>query len=358
VEDGSSSNDLFLIPLISILKSPNEEQSYTASESLSKIIVKSPQIRQSLIKSGFIEMARFSLIDNQTPDHVSSNLLRIIIDIIFYSGEIQEMGSLIPVLKKLDEEKDLKKEKISSKAKKISAILASQGITGPISSTEIQELKRQNEEFKHEIEGQKRKDEENKRKNSELEHQLEEAKPKAGEIPIQIINPIDSFTKSSEFTYTATSQQYLTFPINTIINQGIYRCEFKANKVGKQLFGVLKSGLMIPTGQHAASSPYCKDNMFFYCKGQVYQNVKNTTGNQAMKDNDTIAIEVNMTIPRTVHLFINSIQQPVFMSGLPESIQFYFFLNKQGDSVTVLSVKKLAAPTIANIPGAQEVKWE
>ncbi|KAA6353819.1 MAG: hypothetical protein EZS28_050654, partial [Streblomastix strix] len=133
---------------------------------------------------------------------------------------------------------------------------------------------------------------------------------------------------------------------------------YRAHTLQVKRFGVLKTGLVIPTGKHANYSPYYKDNMFFYYSGQVYQNVKNTTGNQAMKDNDIIAIEVNMTIPRTVHLFINSIQQPVFMSGLPESIQFYFFLNYVGDSTTVLSLKKLAAPTIANIPGAQEVKWE
>ncbi|KAA6360287.1 MAG: hypothetical protein EZS28_044186, partial [Streblomastix strix] len=324
----------------------------SASEALSKLVVNSPQIRESLIKSGFVEMARFSLIDNQTPDHVSSNLLRIIMDIIFNSGEIQEMGSLIPVLKKLSEEKDLQKKEIQTKAKKINAILASQGITGPISPTEIQELKMQNEELK-------RNDVEKTRKIADLEHQLEEAKQKTIEIPISITVPTGQYTKKEgQFTYTATSNQYLTFPIDTRINQGIYRCEFKANKVGDQQFGVMKSGLVIPFGQYPNSSSYCKDNMFFYCKGQMYQNVKNTPGNQAMKDDDIIAIEVNMTVPRTAHLFINSIQQPVFMSGLPESVQFYFFINFVGDSTTVLSLKKLAAPTIANIPDAKEIKWE
>ncbi|KAA6372272.1 MAG: hypothetical protein EZS28_032202 [Streblomastix strix] len=373
VEDGSSSNDLFLSPLISILKSASPEQSQAASEALSKLVINSSQIREYLIKSGFVEMARFSLIDNQTSDHVSSNLLRIILDIVFNSDEIDCMSCLIPVLKKLGEEKDFKKKEISTKTKKISAILASQGVTGPNQSTEIQELKRQNEELKQENEekqrqidqlkqeneGQKRKDEEKTRKIADLEHQLQEAKPKTIEIPIQITVATGSFTKQEgEFTYTATSQQYLTFPINAIINQGIYRCEFKANKVGNPWFGVLKTGLVIPTGQHAASSPYQKDSMLFHAQGEVYQNGNSALGNQKTKDNDTIAIEVNMTIPRTAHLFINSIQQPVFMSGLPESVQFYFFLDIVGDSVTVLSMKKLATPTIANIPDSKEIKWE
>ncbi|KAA6368264.1 MAG: hypothetical protein EZS28_036208, partial [Streblomastix strix] len=253
VENGSSSNDMFLCPLISILKSPNEEQSYTASESLSKIIIKSPQIRESLIKSGFIEIARFALIDNQTPDHVSSYMLRIVLDIVFNSDEIDEMSSLIPVLMKLGEEKDLKKKEIAKKAKKISAILASQGITGPNSSADVQEKQRQIDQLKQEsqekqrqIEDFKRKDEEKTRKIADLEHQLEEAKPKTSEIPIQIINPTGQFTKKEgEFTYTASSS-CLTFPINPAINQGIYRCEFKANNVG-------------------SNANNNKDNMFIYC---------------------------------------------------------------------------------------------
>ncbi|KAA6368767.1 MAG: hypothetical protein EZS28_035706, partial [Streblomastix strix] len=57
VEDGSSSHDLFLSPLISIIKSASPEQSQSASEALSKLVVNSPQIRESLIKSRFVEIA-------------------------------------------------------------------------------------------------------------------------------------------------------------------------------------------------------------------------------------------------------------------------------------------------------------
>ncbi|KAA6355715.1 MAG: hypothetical protein EZS28_048758, partial [Streblomastix strix] len=79
-------------------------------------------------------------------------------------------------------------------------------------------------------------------------------------------------------------------------------------------------------------------------------------GNQQMKDGDIIAIEVNQAPPRTVHLFINNEQQPVYMSGIPEFVQFFFDLCEQGTSVTVLSLKKLAVPTVKNISEAKEVK--
>ncbi|KAA6381895.1 MAG: hypothetical protein EZS28_022575, partial [Streblomastix strix] len=69
--------------------------------------------------------------------------------------------------------------------------------------------------------------------------------------------------------------------------------------------------------------------------------------------------EVNMDIvPRTVRLFINGVLQPVYMSGIPDSIQFYFFFNYSEESVTVLSLKRLSSPTDATVIGAKEVKWE
>ncbi|KAA6359964.1 MAG: hypothetical protein EZS28_044508, partial [Streblomastix strix] len=102
-----------------------------------------------------------------------------------------------------------------------------------------------------------------------------------------------------------------------------------------------------------------KDSIFFYA-GHVYQNGKPTSaGNQTITNNDIVAIEVNMnTTPRTAHLFINNGQQPGYMSGLPESVQYYFQLYTMGQPTTVLSLKRLSAPTVTNIINAKEVKWE
>ncbi|KAA6359584.1 MAG: hypothetical protein EZS28_044889, partial [Streblomastix strix] len=92
--------------------------------------------------------------------------------------------------------------------------------------------------------------------------------------------------------------------------------------------------------------------------GSVVQESSYTDGNKKMKDGDLVLVEVNMdATPRTAHLFINGQQQPVFVSGLPESVQFWFFLNYAGGSVTVLSLKKLTASSVAQIPNENEVKW-
>ncbi|KAA6381314.1 MAG: hypothetical protein EZS28_023158, partial [Streblomastix strix] len=62
-------------------KSDNIEESKVASDALSKIIRNSPNIRESLIKSGFVEMSRFNLTDENTPDHIHTNILIVIQDL-------------------------------------------------------------------------------------------------------------------------------------------------------------------------------------------------------------------------------------------------------------------------------------
>ncbi|KAA6400674.1 MAG: hypothetical protein EZS28_003801 [Streblomastix strix] len=391
-----TSGNLFLCALTTILNSDNIEESKVASDALSKIIRNSPNIRELLIKSGFVEMASIYLTDENTPDHIHTNILIVIQDLVFNSADVHAFSSLFGILSQISEDKDknMKKKSIGLMAKKICAILSSQGITGPSSSDEIQGLKKQNEEQKRQIEIKKReneelqrndeelkrniselqrKDEEKSRKITELERQLADSNSKpntniqqvselqSGEIPISITVPKGSYTKKEgEFTYTSTQAEYKTFPINSSLYKGIYRCEFKVKTVGHLWFGIMKSGLKIPFGQHANSNQqYGKDSMFFYQDGKLFQNGKSTTGNQAIKDNDSVALEVNLnSTPRTVHLFINNVQQPIFMSGVPESVQFFFFIYQIGNSVTVLSLKRLTATSVQIIPGSKEMKWE
>ncbi|KAA6378929.1 MAG: hypothetical protein EZS28_025543 [Streblomastix strix] len=179
---------------------------------------------------------------------------------------------------------------------------------------------------------------------------------KLDEIPIQITVQPGSYTKEkNEFTYISTQSEYKTFPINPAVINGIFKCEMKINNLGDIYVGVMKSGLLIPFDRYPGELPYC---IIFRQSGPVYQNSAELQGNQQMKDGDQIAIEVNLlTTPRTAHLFINGQQQPVFVSGLPKSVQFWFFLHHFGDSITVLSLKKLNVPNVTKIPDEIKMKW-
>ncbi|KAA6358146.1 MAG: hypothetical protein EZS28_046328 [Streblomastix strix] len=121
----------------------------------------------------------------------------------------------------------------------------------------------------------------------------------------------------------------------------------------------MKSGLVIPFGKGCGCEPYCKDNTYYNNQIKyITQNKKEIRVNQEQNRGDIVAIEVNMTPPRIATYFVNGKQLPVFVSNLPESVQFFFYLYFKGESVTVLSLKRLEAPTATNNPDAQELKWE
>ncbi|KAA6373200.1 MAG: hypothetical protein EZS28_031272, partial [Streblomastix strix] len=270
-------SQLCLSPLVVMLKSKDEDHSQTACEGLSKLIRKSPNIQKALLKSGFIQMTTFALMEEGVPNHVQTNILVVILDLITSGADIHVMGGLLPILDKLAKEEDSQKQEITMKAQIIQTILTSKSVTVPSPSSYIQELKKKNEEQKKQIEEQKRLNEEYKKQISDLEIQIEEAKPKSGDVAFSINVPTGSYKrKDGEFTYTSTAAQYKVFPIEPVITEGIYKCEIKGNLgTGNDWFGVMKSGLVIPFESHTNTQPYAKDSIFFYA-GHVYQNGKPT----------------------------------------------------------------------------------
>ncbi|KAA6395516.1 MAG: hypothetical protein EZS28_008957 [Streblomastix strix] len=405
---------LFLNPLIVLLLTGSSESSTSALVALTTLVRRSDNIRDGLVKIGFIEAARQSLIDENTLNYTQSNILEIIQSLLFQQVNANEMIGLVSILSQLSEEKSEEKKKIAQKAKMILNLLSGFGITDSSSSNNIQlekineelkiqieeqkrnnnelqrkdqekqkqiiELQKKNEEFKKKDEEKskkiielQRKDEDNQRKIADLERQLADSKskpiinnqivsqPKSEEIPISISVPSGGYTKKEgEFTYTSTKYKDQTFPIDQQIKNGKYRCEFKINKLEDyQYFGVMKSGPSVPFDGQPSYSPHNKNSMFFRHGGEVKQNGIQLKGNQPMKSGDIIALEVNMDIvPRTVRLFINGVLQPVYASGIPDSIQFYFHFSQKENSVTVLSLKRLSSPTDATVIGANEVQWE
>ncbi|KAA6377649.1 MAG: hypothetical protein EZS28_026824 [Streblomastix strix] len=401
--------------LIQIILNSDEILSRQGTEALCKLIVADEQIRDAMLSRRFIDLVLETLNDQKSikkqnsssseqeqeqeeesePIFVKVGLLTVVQKL---AEEIENpiiLGSLIPILEEI--KKNGEKEMLK-KARTILGCLREQEITAPQSNEsnekdekirqfeetirrndeekeenrkKIAEFERKYEQNKRNISELQRKDEDNKRKITDLERQLADSKskpiinnqivsqPKSDEITISITVQSGSYTKKEgEFTYASTNDEWKTFPISPDVSKGICRCELKINKVGDNHVGIMKSGLVVPFGNFPGLEPYSKDCKVFYNGGGVGQQPKINQGNQQMKDGDLVSIEVNMdATPRTAHLFINGQQQPFFVSGLPESVQFWFFLNDTIGSVTVLSLKKLTAPSITKIPNEKEVKW-
>ncbi|KAA6387749.1 MAG: hypothetical protein EZS28_016720 [Streblomastix strix] len=200
-----SSYSLLLYPLVTLLLNGNIDASSAAQSAIITLVNSSDDVRSALIKIGFIETARQVLIDENTPNHIESNLLDVVQSLLFQGVNSNEMIGLVSILSKLSEEKSEEKKKIAQKAKMIHVLFANQGISGSFSSNNIQ-LEKINEELKIQIEEKmrnnnelqrndeekqriidenkiliselQRKDEENKRKINDLERQLADSKSK------------------------------------------------------------------------------------------------------------------------------------------------------------------------------------
>ncbi|KAA6384751.1 MAG: hypothetical protein EZS28_019720, partial [Streblomastix strix] len=84
-------------------------------------------------------------------------------------------------------------------------------------------------------------------------------------------------------------------------------------------------------------------------------------GNEKYENGDVITLEANMNkdkYKRTLHFFVNGVQQPVSLVQLPESIKFIIQRQNQGTAATIISFQTLPLPSVLkNIAGAFRVDW-
>ncbi|KAA6389583.1 MAG: hypothetical protein EZS28_014889 [Streblomastix strix] len=402
--------------LLQIIHTTNEKLSGEGSDALCKLIGTDQQIKQVLYTKPFIYQILQSL-SMQAPtkikqssasaeeeypiqDFVKAGLLAVVLKLAEDDENLNELGELIPVLEEL---KNKAKGEVKSKARNLLIILSGSGVIHQQLQhndqkekqyCELEELlRRKDEEIRLIVNERNKEKQEMEKLNLELMHvtierdkalqdcrqkddriaelqmylvaiqtkqeldSFNSSEPKPGPIPITVVVPQGSYNKKDhEFTYTSTFDEKKTFPIDQVVSSGVYRCEFRNNK-NASAFGIMKSGVVIPFGVGCGEQPYCRFNAYYQRNGYVSQNGKDTTIGYAFKDGDTFAIEVSMP-SRTATLYIQGKQLPVFISGLPEQIQFFFFINSQHSSVSVLSLKRLATSSAKKISGALEVLWE
>ena len=68
-----------------------------------------------------------------------------------------------------------------------------------------------------------------------------------------------------------------------------------------------------------------------------------------VKQGDTVGMEIDLRsitgLQRTLHWFINGIQQKVFLFNLPAKIKMCIILQNQADSFELISLEDLREPT-------------
>ncbi|KAA6373390.1 MAG: hypothetical protein EZS28_031081, partial [Streblomastix strix] len=73
-------------------------------------------------------------------------------------------------------------------------------------------------------------------------------------------------------------------------------------------------------------------------------------------DNQIVRLEMDCE-EGTLTLFLDDVQQPLFISGIKEKVRFIIYLYKSGASCTVRKLKKLSIPTAVHQINEQGIQW-
>ncbi|KAA6352843.1 MAG: hypothetical protein EZS28_051630, partial [Streblomastix strix] len=107
--------------------------------------------------------------------------------------------------------------------------------------------------------------------------------------------------------------------------------------------GANRDHIAIFTGQAwGQNSVYCKQNCI--------------PGNIQFGESQILRTEYDSE-KGSFYLFLNGVQQPVYISGIKEKVRFLVFLHTAGSYCTIRSLKKLTAPTIVKLPNEKSLQW-
>ncbi|KAA6384360.1 MAG: hypothetical protein EZS28_020112 [Streblomastix strix] len=83
-----------------------------------------------------------------------------------------------------------------------------------------------------------------------------------------------------------------------------------------------------------------------------------TIGNRGYADGQRVAVEVNMTtVPRIATFFVDDIEQPNFVIGIPEAIRFWTSTYNKSSSFTVIKFERLIQSKAKGVKGSKAHKW-
>ncbi|KAA6378090.1 MAG: hypothetical protein EZS28_026384 [Streblomastix strix] len=205
---------------------------------------------------------------------------------------------------------------------------------------------------------------------TKMKDDIEKIKPKLVQnrnLPIAIINqePADFDFADVDGTMKKITKKlgkWNTVSISQVLDTGCFSFETEFNSPNLQYFGIgiVRDSYNIPASANAANSPN-KENMAIYGvvtheDGSISYKGIRTEGNQKLKSNQIIKAEYDSE-KGTLIIFVNGVQQPVYVSGIKEKIRFVVYMCHSGSICTIRSLKKLKAPTSGHVANEQAVQW-
>ncbi|KAH7831060.1 uncharacterized protein MONOS_10320 [Monocercomonoides exilis] len=187
------------------------------------------------------------------------------------------------------------------------------------------------------------------------------------DLNFTIVNESMVKVEENKITGLASLFKQTTIKFGPDLTRGIWQAEmvFDNTKNTKRC-GVIASAFNPPVeyfpGVDGKSAGYWGGAV-----GIVFHGGSCKSGNQKWKEGDTVLMEVNMGIPhsgkgskakRTLHFFVNGVQQPIYVKDLPDTIRFCGCIAKEGAEMTVNFIHEIKEPTIVPTKSTKALDWE
>ncbi|KAA6376969.1 MAG: hypothetical protein EZS28_027504 [Streblomastix strix] len=184
-----------------------------------------------------------------------------------------------------------------------------------------------------------------KKESSESSLTLEEEIPFA--LTSTILNYIipskeDATENDDIIKHSDQNNQECTVLIEEKINEGVWRFEgvFSNHEYANFMIGIADESCVFGANKLPQDDGNHEKIVAFWNTGEISHRFKHIEGNSEFKCGQKVAIEVNMEA-KTCHFFVDGVQQPKYVVGIPPSIRFWVNISWEGSSFEVLRLQIL-----------------
>ncbi|KAA6389221.1 MAG: hypothetical protein EZS28_015253 [Streblomastix strix] len=150
------------------------------------------------------------------------------------------------------------------------------------------------------------------------------------------------------------------FLIKIIIKEGIVKIEvlFENTLGWIRIIGIADASCSFEAGNAPDEDGNDKKTVRYQQNGKLSHITDGTKGNQEYVDGQKIGIEVDMTtVPRRATFFVDDVEQPNFVIGIPEAVRFWTCTYYKSSSYTVIKFERLIQSTVKGVEGSKALEW-
>ncbi|KAA6368181.1 MAG: hypothetical protein EZS28_036292 [Streblomastix strix] len=150
-----------------------------------------------------------------------------------------------------------------------------------------------------------------------------------------------------------------TIVIDPVIKDGIVRFEIVfENSEWQKIFGFADASCSFAAGNGPWDDGNKEKTVRYYQSGELDHITYYTKRNGSYEDGQIISAIVDMTSnPRKVVFYVDGIEQPNFVIGIPSEIRFWACTYRQSSSFTVTKFERLVQFTSQEVVRSKALQW-